>query len=335
MEETTASAAMLSDPAPPPPANAGADPSTHFVFRHRIFMIDKCRFALNGSDKLPCFYVPMGEQVAAIELRKLQKEFHIPPEDVALLQTVEKGLKYVRDIRPNDSIPREILDGSASWAVEEHHKLLAKSRLNMELIFWITGFRSEMPPLEEMQEMHKDADGRGQLRDAHLKLARLVGLRDARLIVPRIDDLARELAYVEALRELSKKLDDILQKLVSFGAAFKKETSFAAENMRMQDLVRRAIGLIEDKFRKVDDMPQDLPRMVTDLKGAIAALREARDDISLELKKWNEHLCFFENIKIDRSDANERFFRKFYQFLAENYMEQATWGQMNPKKGGK
>jgi hypothetical protein len=84
------------------------------MFKHRIFGIDSCRFALNGSDKLPCFYVPMGEQIVAIELRKLEKEFRLEKEDIAILKTVEKGLKYVKDIRPNDTIPREILDGSAS-----------------------------------------------------------------------------------------------------------------------------------------------------------------------------------------------------------------------------
>src|SRR5262245_6940351 len=118
-------------PPPPPPAapseKGAADPTTHFVFKHRIFGIESCRFALNGSDKLPCFYVPMGEQIVAIELRKLEKEFRLEKEDIAILKTVEKGLKYVKDIRPNATIPREILDGSASWSVEDKHKDLAKA----------------------------------------------------------------------------------------------------------------------------------------------------------------------------------------------------------------
>src|ERR1043166_1268909 len=109
--------------AAPPPGGVVAtadidnpgDARTHFAFGHRLFSIKNCRFAKNGSDKMPCFYVPMGEQVAAIELAKLQEEFNIPPDsiDAALLKKVERGLNYVREIRPNDSIPREILDGSA------------------------------------------------------------------------------------------------------------------------------------------------------------------------------------------------------------------------------
>lgn len=310
------------------------DPSTHFVFGHKLFSIKDCKFARNGADKMPCFYVPMGEQVAAIELAKLQQEFNIPIEsiDAALLKRVEKGLNYVKEIRPNDSIPREILDGSASWTVEEYHKDTAQARLNMELIFWITGFREDMPPLHIMKQRQNDAEGRGQLKDAHNKLCQMLQLDEPKISRKRAEDIARDTTYIEALRERSGKIGEIAQKVNAFSNAFKKETSFIAEILRMQDLIRRAGRLIGEKFMKVDNGLKEIPKTMSDPKAFIAAVREARDDIHMEMKKWDEWFPRWSEIKIERNDDSERMFRKFYQFLAENYMEQQSWGGAAAKK---
>ena len=36
-----------------------------------------------------------------------------------MLKPVAQGLKYVKDIRPGDTIPRELLDGTASWSIDK------------------------------------------------------------------------------------------------------------------------------------------------------------------------------------------------------------------------
>lgn len=304
------------------------DASTHFIFMHKIFSITDCRFAHNGADKMPCFYIPMGDMVAAIELAKLQQEFGIPADsvDAALLKKVEKGLKYVREIRPHDSIPREILDGSASWTVEDRHKDLAKARLNMELIFWINGFREDMPPLHEMMRMQADAEGRAQIKDAHAKLVKALGLRDAKASRDRADAVVRETTYIEALRERSGKISEIAQKLVAFSSAYKKETAFVAEIVRMQDLMRRAGKSFSEKFQKVDGAMKDINRLLANYGGFIETTRQVRDELHQELKKWDEYFPLWSALKVDRNEEVEKLFRKFYRFLAENYMEQQSWG---------
>lgn len=310
------------------------DPSTHFIFSHKLFSIKDCKFARNGADKMSCFYIPMGEQIVAIELAKLQQEFNIPVEsiDAALLLRVEKGLNYVKEIRPSDSIPREILDGSASWSVEEHHKETAVARLNMELIFWITGFREEMPPLAEMKKMQADAEGRGQIKDAHTKLAQLLKLSEAKVSRLRAEDISRETTYIEALRERSSKVAEILQKINAFASAFKKETTLVAELMRMQDLMRRALKNIGEKFAKVDNGQKEITKVMADPKTYITLIREMRDAVHIELKKWDDWFIRWADVKIERNEDTEKMFRKFYQFLAENYMEQQSWGSSTGAK---
>lgn len=310
------------------------DASTHFNFKHKIFSIEGCRFALNGSDKMPCFYIPMGEQTVAIELAKLQQEFNIPSDsvDAALLLKVQKGLGYVKEIRPNDSIPREILDGSASWSVDEHHKEAALARIQMELIFWISGFREDMPPIHEMKRRQADAEGRGLIKDAHTKIVQLLGLKDIKASRERVEEIVRETTYIEALRERSAKVGEIAQKLASFSSVFKKEAAFIAEIVRMQDLMRRAMRMIQDKFVKVDTVQKEIMRAVSDYKSTIELVRQMRDELHLELKKWDEFFPLWTEQKIERDESSEKLFRKFYRFLAENYMEQQSWGSSTGAK---
>ena len=61
----------------------------------------------------------------------LRREFDLGDEsnDAKLLDSVAKSLKYVKQIRPNDLIPQEILDGTASWSVEDRHRAVARDRL--------------------------------------------------------------------------------------------------------------------------------------------------------------------------------------------------------------
>ncbi len=305
------------------------DASTHFIFNHKIFSLDNCRFRRNGADKMPCFYVPMGEQqMAAIELAKLQQEFNIPANsiDADLLKKVEKGLNYVREIRPNDSIPREILDGSASWTVEEIHRDKAVCRMNMELIFWISGIQKDMPPFAEMQTIQASKEGREQMKEAYQRLTQILGVSDPKVVRQRIVELTRETTYIEALRDRAGKLGEIGQKLISFASAYRKEAAFYAEIGRMQDLVRRASKVVNEKFNRIDGPLRELARMLSDYRGMIQVIRTARDDIHIELKKWDEYFPVWTELKVDHNDETERFFRRFYRFLAENYMEQQAWG---------
>ncbi len=93
------------------------DGSTHFAFEHKVFRLDGCYFTADSNGDKPKFLMPLGDEMAAIAIATLRQEFGIAEDsnDGQLLDTVAKSLKYVQQIRPNDLIPQELLDGSASW----------------------------------------------------------------------------------------------------------------------------------------------------------------------------------------------------------------------------
>ncbi len=87
--------------------------STHFTFTHRVFEAPEARFTL-GSDGVPSFVVKLGDYDAAVPLESLKIEFPlIGTSDDKQIDRVIAGLRFVKVIRPGDSIPREILDGTA------------------------------------------------------------------------------------------------------------------------------------------------------------------------------------------------------------------------------
>src|SRR5579859_1942967 len=105
-----------------PPSEAEASSrSTHFVFEHPVFRAPQARFTL-ASDGTPSMMLRLAEFDAVVPIRSLGTEFALDESgDAQLLELVIAGLKYVKTIRPGDSIPREILDGTASWSLEERH----------------------------------------------------------------------------------------------------------------------------------------------------------------------------------------------------------------------
>jgi len=110
--------------------------NTHFVFRHSVFSVDGSYFSARKGGQDPCLNVPMGEVMATVAIPALRKEFDIADDsaDGKLLDVVVQALKYLRIIRVNDAIPSELLDGSASWSVEDRHRATARCRLAMAFV---------------------------------------------------------------------------------------------------------------------------------------------------------------------------------------------------------
>src|SRR4051812_38964360 len=127
------------EPTSMPQEVAPATRSTVFDFEHKVFKIAGGRFALSRTNGLPVYYVPLGELEATLPLENLCAEFAIRDEspDALLLGVIERSLHHVKEIRSGDSIPRELLDGTASWSVEERHRAIAHGRIASNILCWL------------------------------------------------------------------------------------------------------------------------------------------------------------------------------------------------------
>lgn len=326
---------MTSKPAPRLPAemmNARADQkqdrSTHFVFEHQVFAVPNAYFSLT-EDRKPAFHVNYGDLRAAIELRSLRSGFSIPPHshDDQMLGKVEGSLRFVRRIKPNDSIPREVLDGTASWAAEESHHLVAHSRLTLQLTSWMTGRSTGHLARDQIRSLASNPEVVSRVQAAVAEIVQRIGLRsdERHLIVDRIEAFAKELSYLEAIRERFEATHMIQQKVARLLALYKADRFVGDNLMRVAALMREPMSAFDVIFGKVDAMIADILGICQKYEEKVVALRAMRDDLFELYLLWEPILQRWQEQPVAKDKFTEETVRLMFQFLARHYPQQTTW----------
>ncbi|MDF1793139.1 MAG: hypothetical protein P1U88_14575 [Thalassobaculaceae bacterium] len=305
------------------------DPNTHFVFQHRVFQLPDARFELSGRDRSPVMRVELGDIDAVIPIDDVSSEFGISPDspDGKLLVTASNSLKFVRDIRPGDSIPSELLDGTASWRVEDHHRELAKNRLMVQVATWLTGDESVILDMSELRRMSTDSDMQRKVRDGISKIAESLGLgvdrRDE--VLDMIDRFARELCYIEALRDRYNAARSILGKLGRVGKLYKDDKHFYEEVNRANILMRPAMQGFTSLFDQVDAQTSEIMAVLKTYDAMVKYVREIRDELHQRLIIWDQAIKMWD-VNVDkRNDKVRDAVRETYRFVAFHFPQTHDW----------
>ncbi|MBO0334656.1 hypothetical protein J0X12_13595 [Sneathiella sp. CAU 1612] len=302
------------------------DPNVFFAFDHKIFSFEGAYFRLTHDTKEPCFYVNLGEMKGAIPTKSLCKEFGIEDEssDAQLLSTVGRALKYVREIRPNDSIPKELLDGSASWSIEDRHKEIARGRITMQVLSWLKGNEGVVLNLNELEEISNDPQTKEKVQEAFREIAVDLGVRRED-VVAKIDEVVRELAYIEALREHYAKIKKISTNLNRLAVLYKRDRATSDDIGRMQVLIDPVIRKFDRNFIDIDAQTCEVMVILRNFQPTVVAIRKTRDKLHQHFMVWHEILDKWKSAIIEESQEIERLLRETYQFLARNYMQSQSW----------
>lgn len=306
-----------------------ANRSTHFLFDHKVFTVDGCRFVWSKSSDEAVMRFMLGKVQAEVAVDKLCNEFKIDPKsfDGQLLGMVTKGLKYVREIRPGDTIPNELIDGTASWRVDERHFLIAKGRLTVQMVTWLTGGETVVSSPDQLEQVLEDPNTKARVREAFKMIANKLSLSGnaEEQVETRIDTLAKELSYVEALRERAGKLTKIRDGLETAHRIYKNERNLKEEIVRMQTLSLPPITDLEQRFAQIDAQTGEILSMLAKFENNITYVREMRDDLHQTLLPWDEVMEDWEGVVTEKSQAFEAVLKKTYQFLARNYSQAKHW----------
>jgi hypothetical protein len=225
--------------------------TTEFTYAHKVFSIAGCRFALSGTGGDAVFYLPLGEIKAMLPLATVRAEFSIGQDspDGQLLALIEASLRHVKEIRPGDSIPRELLDGTASWSVEDHHRTVARGRLSLRILSWMSDQEEARLDSAQLALLTENPKVRARVTEGMAGIALQLGLGEGeaaqKAVVDRIKDIARELAYLEALRERVAMVAGLETKLRTTGRLYKREQATADEIRRMLVLIPVTTGRYE------------------------------------------------------------------------------------------
>ena len=316
------------DPAPELVSKTPAQP-THFVLQNKIFSVPGSYFAIADDTQVPTFYVPLGDVQGVLSLPQLISGFDIKPgsPDAAVLKTVEKALAFVRRIHPDDSIPSEIIDGTASWVIDDRHRVVAESRLRVQMVTWLAGKEAEVHDITEILELAQQPAIRGRVQEALAELAERIGLGRARKaeIAARVESLVSELSYIEALRDRMGAIRMVGIKLMQLGNLYSAERGFAQEIARVVTLIRKPIGEYEGQFRLIDAQTSGILNLIRDHSAQVAAIRQARDNLHKRFMIWDDLVPRWQDLAVEVSPSAEVLIRATYRLVVRNFPQDTRW----------
>lgn len=296
---------------------------THFNFEHQVFKAPGARFILKGHEKIPTFRVEMGELEGVIDIDILKKEFHLGPNthDGRLVETAVSALRYVPDVKPGDSIPTELLTGEASWAVSPRHKRTAEQRLQVQLLSWMSGKELLLTDPKEIANFLEQIENREKLRTAFRDAAKALGHENGNPepVIKQLELLARELCYIEALRDRFSKIPEIEQKMVELGRSYAGDRGAKMELNRVQTLLKSGIAEYLALFSEVDAQTGEIIAALKSIDRQVAYIRQKRDDLHFLIMQWDPHIEDLPKWHTRPHPETDKALHSLYRFLAPRF----------------
>ena len=297
--------------------------NTHFDFQARVFQAPGAHFELKGHPKKATFAVDMGAGQGYISIQHLRTTFFIEPgsHDDHLIDKAEAGLHYVPDIRPGDEIPNEILNGTASWTVARKHKQIARDRLQVQLLSWMSGKPIVYASQDDLKKIIADDANKRALKDAFTKAAVALGIDPIQSdkVLDRIETMAREICYIEALRDRARELLKIRVNIEALIKVYSADQRVSADLGRIKLLMVKAIGETDTIFNNIDAETADVLSALMAIEDIIKSVRRARDDMHFIMMEWDPVLAKWQNLTMVRSQEVDKALSVTYQFLAKRF----------------
>jgi len=304
--------------------------STVFDFKHAAFTLKTCVFRLDPQTSVPVMIVSLDSLNASIPVSKLKQSFGIDEgsHDEKLVQLLAKALKYVKEIRPGDSIPSEVLDGKASWLVDPKYLAVSRAKVTMQLIAWMQGRAYDPHASEAALAMADDPDTKKRVQEAFGAIAEKLGYSHDRRseVVDLVEGLCRELSYIEALRDqLSGAERRLLATVKSLQGVYGREASVMDSLMRIQSILAKPI---KDFGAVLEEVDAGLVEILPTLKlypQRVQFIREKRDRLRERYLLWEEVLEMWNNVPLEQCAEASYAIQETYRFAASRFPQGQKW----------
>jgi hypothetical protein len=310
----------------PPPDQASK--STHFIFDHKLFAIPDCFIAKDPNTDEAGLSLPLGEVRAFLPLVPLMKMFKdMSEDDIRLLNVAANGLAHVREIRPGDSIPAEILDGSASWSVGPEHLDRARGQMLAALVA-IDGTPLPSAAIESGAKILEADPKFASRRDAAFGiLAERYGPLGARANVQSVmDRVARELSYIEGLRDRYAFVAKVAARIQSASRVYKNAGTLSEEIYRVRILMKAPVDAFNLSFQNVDGQCAEIANVLRKPDEMVSFVRKNRDELHQRLMVWDRLVEQWKDEDAQkRSKRLEVLLLITYRFVARNFPATQEW----------
>lgn len=305
---------------------------THCRFEHPVFQkLDRVVFRPGEGDGQPVQATSLDDQVAALPLSRVQREFGIADSspDGRTLALIARALQFVHELRLGDALPSEVLGGDASWQPEAVHLRYAASRLKLQLASWVSqGTEDRIAGVghDVVLAMVEDPAMRQQVQLAFAQAAQSLGLDNTEAVVALVEEAARELAYIEALRaRLLQRVQALAGRLAALASGAGLGSSRLEVLIRVRRLMQLALGGLRERFDQLDAQTGEVMGLLRNREGQRAFIRGHRDWLYCSLRGWDPILTAWEEGGEASGEATWQRVMQTYRFLAPRYMPVQEW----------
>lgn len=301
-----------------------------FEFVHKVFEIEGGIFQPDPATEEPVYNVDLGDLRANLPFNTLRVSFDIDTNgaDWKTLQEVAKALRFVKRIRPGDTIPSELLDGTASWAVTPQFRAIAKGRVWVGLVAWLSGQRGVRDiSMIELAKVAEFSEARNQVQAAFGRLAEQLGYGAANkeAVIRKVERLVDELSYIEALRERVGRARRVVEQVKRLRVVYKREKSVREEIERIILLIEKPVAKLEAQITEVDAQAGETSNALRNLLSQIGFIRRTRDRLHSELMKWDDILAAWQDVDPEPDQRTSRLVRNTYRFVARYFPAESEW----------
>lgn len=308
---------LVADDAPIP----SVDGITHFDFRHKVFGLPGAYLSPDHQNR-PQLHVRLGDVSAAMPEESIRREFGIKPDDhdFKLINLTAQALRHVPVVTPGDALPTEIIDGTASWPIRQHHHDAARHRLLLQLAAWAANEEAVNAPPSQMARMLEVPEVKANLKKGFSDAAATLGLEDREAVVALLESAAREMAYIEALREYFSWILKIPKDIKQLQTHLKSDREALESAIRSHQLIMPPLRNYRDLFLEIEVLFAEVVHVLATLPAAIRTVRQVRDDLHRQTMIWATLRPDWQNIDpSDKNTARENA-ALIYSFLARNFL---------------
>ena len=305
--------------------------------QHEAFNnLGEIHFRRSSTDGLPMMALRLGEREAEFPLEALWREYAIGKDtaDGRMLGLIGSALDYVSSLQPGDRLPSEIRTGEASWKPSPDHVRLATSRLRLGVCQWLLpGGPWAKTPRDEanLARLADDPALREDFAAVAMQAAALLGLPDGADVTRRVEELARELSYIEALRERLLARAAALRRLLGSMLRNRNRSVVAYDTLtQVHRLMLIAIRQIFSRFQEVDAHTSDIESLLRDTEAQRNFIRSYRDWLYRNQRAWEPILDRWSHVK-DTGDIVP-LLTETYHFLAVRFMPATAWQRPRPDR---
>jgi hypothetical protein len=308
-----------------------ADQPDVCALEHRAFRyLTDVMFRRDEANETPVMVLLLGERIAAVPLRALQRELGIADDspDGRMLGLIAQSLDFVNGVQIGDPLPTEVLNGRASWSPGAQHRAVAAARLRLWLAAWLRPEAAGGPvsDADTVRRLDEDPAMRQHVNAAMEQVARELGLADRSEVLGLLETLAEELSYIEALREgLLNRVRALLNEVERISRAGRIDHKRLEMITQVRRLTTTAVKQISKRFEELDAQSQEVLTALRNIDSQRNLIRSSRDALYRQSRAWEPILQGWEGSGAMPWSALWQLVDRTYRFLAPRYMAVQEW----------